>query len=59
MTYRTDLNTGVGGTGSPGAVEVDRDLSGAFLEESLELCLFLQPVSQWATPSNTAKSIPG
>lgn len=59
MTYRTDLNAGVGGTGSPGALEARQVV--LYQEEAgsfafiLPLCL-----SVWrAAPSSTAKSIPG
>lgn len=50
-----------GGTGSPGAVEADRDLSGALPGGGWELCLFFATsLSVWRTaPSSTAKSIPG
>lgn len=57
----SDLNAGVGGTGSPGAVEADRDLSGALPGGGWELSLFLATsLLVWrAAPSSNAKSAPG
>lgn len=56
-----DLNAGVGGTGSPGAVEADRNLSGALPGGGWELCLFFATSLSVcrAEPSSTTKSIPG
>lgn len=59
MTYRTDLNAEVGGTGSPGAVEADRP-QWCFTRRRLGALPFFchQSLSVEAAPSSTTKSIP-